>query len=219
MLKTHQELTIIPEEVKPSDFLDLMKQSASGGWRYTGEETARLVDPSSDVWQPADCFSHENGPGQSMVFVFVAVEHDRLYVSNVVSFARDELSIDEYNDVLRRFRVSVVEPAARKTPARVDLTEEEVALEEKLPSDVFDRLLAFSTAANKMTTILYPADRDRWLSFLTAAHREQVELDAHTLKRWLVEEQQWRPEAAAGLASEYDFSRRLLGRYSSENGA
>lgn len=217
VLKTYQELSIHPEAVSPDEFLDLMK-SCARGWQFIEEGATRAIDPAIDLWQPGGCFACRGGGQTAMVFVFVAVESDRLYVSNVVSALKDELSFDEYNEVLRRFRHEVVEAATEKAAARIELTDEDLSLRERLPGDAYSALVAFSSSASKASSVLRPVDRERWLGFLAAAHRGLSELDAYTLKRWLIEDQHFSPGTASTLASEYELSRRLLHRLAEGNG-
>jgi hypothetical protein len=57
---------------------------------------------------------------------------------------------------------------------------------------------------------LLPQDKERWLAFIAAAHQEKSQLNASTLRRWLVEVEGWSPEIAEQLAGEYSFGADLL---------
>ena len=156
MPRTSQELRIFPENASPAEFLDAMKQHRSDTWHYTGEG-ARQTPRESLSWEPSRYYSTREGPEHSMLFVFVIAEDDHLTVSNIVSFVRDHLSFDEYNRVLQSFCRDVVEPVTRHMPARIELTDEVVSLEDLLPPNVFHKLKQFAGTVNKGTSGLHPA--------------------------------------------------------------
>jgi hypothetical protein len=68
----------------------------------------------------------------------------------------------------------------------------------------------FSSCANKGTGASHPQDRERWNDLVLATHQERSTLDASTLRRWLVEVEEWPPEVADPLAIEYEYGRELL---------
>jgi hypothetical protein len=71
----------------------------------------------------------------------------------------------------------------------------------------------FSAAANKSTGSSHPCDEERWLEFVTAAHREKAALDASTLEQWLREGEGWPEDIASELAVDYEKARSLLSYY------
>ena len=135
-----------------------------------------------------------------------------LYVPNIISPARDRLSYDDYNDILNAFRDDVLRHVQPQNTIDVSLTGTTVDLRSQLPERVYERLHFFSVAANKMTGSSHPLDRERWMDFLIKSVEEGVTLDARTLSRWLIEEEQWEPDQASRLAEEYAFGRDLLER-------
>ena len=78
---------------------------------------------------------------------------------------------------------------------------------------VAEALRRFSVLANKSTGASHPLDRDRWFDFILLAHRENAQLDASVLARWLSESEGWFEDCARDLAGEYERSRSLLTRY------
>lgn len=129
---------------------------------------------------------------------------------NVISPARDRLNYGEYNQLLQSFAESVLVPLLRQSNIEFDLGGMEMDLKAKLPQHVYDRLCLFSQLANKNTGSSHPLDLERWMDFLVAIDEAQVELDSHTIARWLVEVEGWEGEQASRLADEYEFGRELL---------
>ncbi len=137
---------------------------------------------------------------------------DTLYVPNVISPARDRLSYEEYNEILRSFCDGVLVPLQKQNTIGFSLNTTDVDLSVQLPREVYDRLRRFSLAANKKTGSFHPLDQERWMDFLIASDQAQVSLDPHTIARWLVEVEGWESEQASRLAEEYEFGRELLQR-------
>jgi hypothetical protein len=137
---------------------------------------------------------------------------EKLYVSNILSPARDRLTYDEYNEILKSFSEAVLERMKAQHAIDFNLSGMDVDLSAQLPKDVYARLRLFSVAANKKTGSSHPLDQERWMDFLIASDKATVVLDSHTLARWLVEIEGWESEQASRLAEEYEFGRELLQR-------
>src|SRR5260370_40107650 len=90
------------------------------------------------------------------------------------------------------------------------LSDGQVELEHWMSHDTAEMLRRFSAFANKGTGSAHPADRDRWNSFVVAAHRGGSRMGAEDLRRWLIEGDGWPPEVADQLAVEYEYGRELL---------
>ncbi len=71
----------------------------------------------------------------------------------------------------------------------------------------------FSAAANKGTGSAHPYDKRRWFDFLIEAYKSGASLDSYTLRRWLIEEENWPDELATNLVEEYEFARSLLTQF------
>ncbi|MBD1864238.1 MULTISPECIES: hypothetical protein [Trichocoleus] len=82
-----------------------------------------------------------------------------------------------------------------------------------MTSTTFTLLLTFSLAANKSAAASHPLDRQRWHRFVTAAHKENADLDSLILQNWLIKDENWPEGLALKLSNEYELSRDLLAFY------
>lgn len=136
-----------------------------------------------------------------------------LYVSNIVPRKVGELSHDEYNYVLEEFHQRFVMPVSQELDIRVIFNGAERSVDNSMSSELASLLRTFSACANKSTGASHPLDKKRWYAFLTTAHKEKSLLDAFTLRRLLIEEEDWFEDIASELANEYEEGRSLLAYY------
>ena len=161
--------------------------------------------------EPTYCFACERREHRPAAVVFVTQKEPGLfYVPNVIPRDQRELSHDKYNGILSEFCDRFVRPAADHTGIRVELTDTQADLGSWLSPVAAQKLRMFSVAANRSTGSSHPSDQDRWMDFVVATHRDGSRLDAHTLRRWLTEVENWPPEVAERLALEYEFGREVL---------
>jgi hypothetical protein len=137
-------------------------------------------------------------------------EPTRLRLSSIFFRSSRELDIRRFNDLLEEFYRSIIEPCAERMGVRVELTSGDEDLSHWLSDAALDKFRRFSSSADKRAGYLLSRDRERWLEFVLAAHRERSRLDAGTLRRWLIEVERWSPEVADILAGQYAFAEELL---------
>jgi hypothetical protein len=128
----------------------------------------------------------------------------------VVPQQQHQLTYREYNGILEEFCERLLRPIAERSGLRVELSATQADLRHWLSAGAAERLRRFSALANKSTGASHPSDRERWNDFVVAAHRDGSNLDATTLRRWLIEVEGWPPEVADQLAIEYEYGRELL---------
>jgi hypothetical protein len=133
----------------------------------------------------------------------------RWYVPNIIPIASHQLSVDEYNRLLIDFKENLVDPACKDTSIRVQLTEDQIVLEEIVGNEAAEALRRFSSCANKFTGNAHPNDKKRWFEFLSAAQHSKVKLYDDILKATLIE-QGWSEEWADKLAFEFEYGCDLL---------
>jgi hypothetical protein len=210
-MKTYGELSIDLHGISLEKFGDVAEASATGGWARDRSKDEELKRNGGSAWFTFTLTGHKTLPS---AFLFVAQKKstDTLYVPNIISPARDRLNYDEYNEILQSFADSVLVPL--KDVISFDLSKADIDLSAELPKEVFDRLRNFCVLANKKTGSSHPLDQQRWMEFLIASDEAGVQLDSHTLARWLVEVEGWDNEQASRLAEEYEFGRGLLQRAS-----
>jgi hypothetical protein len=115
--------------------------------------------------------------------------------------------------VLENFVNLVAKPTVDEGQADATLTPGEVHLDDLVSPEVADKLRRFSRAANKSTGSVHTGDFDRWLDFLTEAHRRDCTLPPDLLGRWLREEEGWPEDTVAQLVTQYEFGEGLLHSY------
>ena len=208
-MKTYGKLSIDLHGMSPEKFGNLAETSATGGWVRDRSKDEEMRQYGDGAWFTFSLTGHETLP-PAFLFITQKDSTGTLYVPNVLSPARDRLNYEEYNQILRSFAEAVLVLLESQSAIEFSLDDMEIDLAKKLPQQVYDCLCLFSQAANKKTGSSHPLDLERWLAFLVVIDETQVELDSHTLARWLVEVEGWEDEQASRLAEEYEFGRELL---------
>ena len=134
-------------------------------------------------------------------------------VSNIVPRNVGELGIRKYNAILCDFATRIAEAAAPAGGFSVELSSSYESLDDWMDSGPADALRRFSHLANKSTGATHPRDKERWQTFLIAAHRASRRLDTDQLERWLIEVDGWSGDPARELVLEYEFALGLLDQY------
>jgi hypothetical protein len=209
-MRIFREMFIRGEPDRLTATLAEIAQTLSGGWFRDGETEKRLAALPTAV--RASCFGcfDDGGDRPGATVILTAKTPDVLYVSNVIPHSRRRLDYDQYNRVLTEFHERFVQPAVAKTGAVAELTDTQADLEQWLSPAAAEKLRRFSSCANKGTGASLPQDRERWNDFVLAAYQDRSTLDASTLRRWLVEVEDWPQEVADQLGVEYHCGRELL---------
>jgi hypothetical protein len=138
---------------------------------------------------------------------------DGYNVPNIVPIAHGELTIAQYNAVLKDFIERIAAPIAGDIGFTIATTSPRQSLEDWLSPDAAKKLRSFSGLANKSTGTNHPADGERWFDFLVAVHRAGDKLSSGTLARWLHDVEGWDEESAHRLAGKYETALSLLAHY------
>lgn len=182
----------------------------TGDWQrdWVLEQKLRLLAADDGSIYCFACPQNDRRPAASLCIT--QKDAVTFQVSNIVPAAKRQLSVEEYNDILKEFFDRFVQPALEKTGLSAELTESSASPEQWLSVEVAEKLRTFSASANKGTGSSLPVDRGRWNDFVVSAHRDGSQLDATTLRRWLIEIEGWPQEVAEQLAGEYEYGRELL---------
>ena len=135
------------------------------------------------------------------------IEAGVLNVGNIVPLKKNQLSVEEYNNVLMLFYKDIVAPFKEKNHY----------LEIPQPTDdIFDpltvmseialqKLKSFCGGANKSTGSSHPCDRVRWLDFICQTVDDESILDSTTLCNFLQDESYWgkKPHDYIGVMGSY----------------
>ena len=197
----------------PTALIDAAAQDLPVGWRRDTDAESRIRSDASAGERPTFVFSKALPEGgQALVFLLYQDHHFK--VTNIVPRGRlSRLDRPQYNDILSDFSERVIGPSARRLGYNCRLTDTALAIDHWLGPRAAQALKIFSSAANKGTGSAHPFDFERWSAFIILAHAEVSNLNASTLERWLVEEENWPSEVAADLGIEYEFGRQLLKAY------
>ena len=186
-----------------------IERAGDDGWFHDPVMEGRLNALTLST-EHTTCFSCTEKSDRPAASLLITRNDSGSYsASNVVPMTKYQLSHGEYNDILVEFTERFGE-VFRAEGSTVELTESEADLEHWLSRDVAALLRSFSTKANKGVGGARTIDRERWNAFVVAASQEGSNLDAYTLRRWLIEVEGWPPTVADRLASEYSFGRELL---------
>lgn len=188
-----------------------LKDRATPPWRYATEKEEQL----RELGEEGDALAFERAvtPGFEAAGLVLIADDDGLKVANIVPRELSELTHRAYNAILADFASEVARPAAMDAGYSVVMSNSTLQLENMVSPAVAEALRRFSVLANKSTGASHPLDRDRWFDFILLAHRENAQLDASVLARWLSESEGWFEDCARDLAGEYERSRSLLTRY------
>jgi len=210
MMKVFRDLFFRGDSERLLATMEEVERQLADGWSRDAETEGNLRTMALRG-EPTYCFACEQREHRPAAVVFVTQKEPGLfYVPNVVPRDRRELSHDEYNEILAEFCNRFVRPAADRTGVRIELTDTQADLGSWLSPTAAQKLRTFSAAANRSTGSSHPCDQDRWMDFIVASHRDGSRLDAHTLRRWLIEVENWPAEVAQRLALEYEFGREVL---------
>jgi hypothetical protein len=217
-VKVHQELRIGPlTSDQETGFISWIAEHPTDKWsRDLAREDELNREPGAKFY----CFACEEMPeipAATLLLIHPARRATSwLYASNIIPRSVRELTIDQYNLILRDFHDRLVKPGAKVIGVPVELSPSDQSIEDWLSPESAKLLKAFSHGANKSTGSSHPMDRQRWCDFLIALHRAGEILDEGLLERWLVEEEKWPDDVALDLICEYEFGRYLLGRFDSQ---
>ncbi len=209
-MKVFRDLFLRGDPERLQTTMEDVELQLTDGWSRDAEAEGNLRAMALRG-EPTYCFACEQRERRPAAVVSVTQKEPGLfYVPNIVPRDRRELSHDEYNQILAEFTDRFVRPTADRTGVRVELTDTQADLSSWLSSGAAQKLQAFSAVADRSTGASQPCDHDRWMDFILTAHRDGDRLDAHTLRRWLIEIENWPTEVAQRLALEYEFGREVL---------
>ena len=151
-----------------------------------------------------------SGPQPPAAGVALTLSGGLLDIANIVPSSVNELSHEEYNEILEAFARDVLRPPAAARGIEVAVSGGKIDIREMLSSEAYRLLETFAGNANKGTGSAHPSDRRRWVAFLVQAKREHRRPSPDVLERWFTEERGWPHDVSVELASEYEFAMDLL---------
>lgn len=202
-MKTYRELYFRGNPKQLINFIGVIGKYAVGDWKCV---------QNSDRWKEYlffDYIGEKVDKARVSIFIedIVKLNKNELKVGNIIPLEKDELSVDEYNDILVKFYNDVIKPY-KQINTEISISE---------PSDdTFDpttvitevalkKLEAFCNGANKSTGSSHPCDRERWFDFICQTVDDGRMIDASTLATFLKDEDYWgnKPDGYIGVIGKY----------------
>lgn len=210
-MKVFRELELYGSQSDLIEGIKAIEKRLDAGWVRNTEREEKISTVASGTNYCFTC--SKDGDREAASLWFSYQDDTTLYVSNIVPEEIRELSYDQYNLIIEEFYEQFVKPMTDQLGLEHLLTADAKQIEDWISKETAEKLRHFSKAANKSTGSSHPLDQQRWLVFLVSAHKENAQLDTHTLMRWLIETEGWFEEAASELGIEYEFARSLLKFY------
>lgn len=213
MLQVFRDLTIDGPRSKLRAFVAELSKSLPQAWTRDNlrekQINERTVSGSQVVFHVAAMPERPS----ARLYLWHKTDQDTYSISNIVPESASELSMFQYNDIVEEFR-KICAPIAKKLELNLSVTSDELDIANLLTARAMKALQSFESNANMAS--LHPFDRARWRRFLIFAYKDNVDLTAEKLGRWLVEERRWPDESAFRLVIEYEFALELLKDFDSE---
>lgn len=229
-MKTFCELYFRASPERLERFIDEIQDWATGDW------SVEIVDKPTMHWIE---FNYRGSRvDQAAVFITIGnrVLEGQLRVDNIVPLEKNQLSIDEYNSVLKFFYNEIIKPYKERhfdieiSQVTDDIFDPRTVISE----EALNKLKVFCAAANKSTGASHPCDRERWFDFICQTVDDDRIFDQDTLAKFLQDESYWgkREEGFLGamgafawdeehawqLASEYESACEILQYYKRTRG-
>jgi hypothetical protein len=205
-MKTFQDLYIHLNGFEMEALVDLFTKQCNEYWMRAIDREKK----SESLGEKAYCFEHsESGGLRNAGLTLFEKSHDVWYVPNIVPIESGQLSYDEYNNLLTDFTNSIVKPVIEDLPVSIELTKDQIFLEDITGEEIAGLLKKFSALANKSTGSSHPLDKKRWFAFIYAVNKAEATVHTDILERTLVE-QGWSEESSNELAIEFEFAQDLL---------
>ena len=118
--------------------------------------------------------------------VFLLEKENGYEIANIVPNEKGKLSYDEYNDILLKFFDECLKTHVEKNNIKLEITSDNVNLENYMTEKAAKKLRTFSSLANKSTGSSHPSDLERWNDFICQVFIDASENVQVILERWLV---------------------------------
>ncbi|MFZ2999752.1 MAG: hypothetical protein WA071_05440 [Undibacterium umbellatum] len=204
-MKKFQDL-IIKTDLQESEVTRIIASRLPESWVEPREFNADILAKVGGAYYAFDLKSSRSGRAR----LWMAPSENGIIVSNIIPLDKRELAPDEYNEILQKF----VEQGVKGSFDFI-LTDPEILLTDVLSEVSSQKLIAFSSSANKSTGHSHPLDEKRWLAFVYSTVKQDEEIDFELLVSFL-SEQGWDDESAQDLADDFSYARRAM-RYALES--
>jgi len=209
-MEIFRDLYVSADADRMAAVVEQFEHSLPPGWARDSE-AERNIRASPFGTRPTYCFicvGHGDLPAATLVLA--QKDPGTFFVSNIIPTSKHQLSYREYNSILEEFHDRALRPSSESGGLTAVLTEAQADLDHWMSPATAEKLRAFAACANQSTGAAHPSDRERWNEFVLSAYCDRSQMDASTLRRWLIEFEGWPSELADQLALEYEYGRELL---------
>jgi len=209
-MKVFQDLFVTIPDDRITEILELIFSNLPLGWTRDLEGEKKLHEDVDKEFYLFICDKQEER--EKARIVFFQKENNTYYVSNIIPLGPDvnELTEDQYNKILNDFYQYCLQPHEASLSLNITMTKDNLTLNGLVSNESASKLLAFSQAANKSTGNSHPSDKARWYDFIKSIVSQGDNLTPDKLFKWLVEDENWRPDIADKLVIEYENEVGLL---------
>jgi hypothetical protein len=216
MVKVFRELTVFVEPQTLESLISRIESRLSDGWSRGREREQELRRLGSEQYFIFLCDANAEHPA---VVLAMHLDGRRLKVVNIFPQEAGQITVRQYNEILCDFYLRCLHPAALEAGLLVELSSDELTIEETLHPEVLDRLKRFVFCAEGLwsrPSWLHRCDQERLFAFLFEAHRHSNEIDVGLLRHWLENDRRWPSNKVDQLLREIEFGADLLS-YGDEN--
>lgn len=207
-MEDFQEFEMILNDTE-IDFSQLLAQSCSSPWSFDEEGSENTASIGG-----VSIFRFLSSGDSSSKPAWLAVaqkSEDTFYVSNLGPEKFGSFTRSEYNSVLQSFLKNVVARIPNQESFVAVLGPAKIEMSVLIGEEAFNLLKLFSSNANR--NALHPNDRERFYDFIGLLHREEIDLDEVTFKRWLTDEEKWSDEQASDVQRDFTTCQEVLSHF------
>lgn len=210
-MEEYRKLEIMGQKLELREFMSHLKTKKIKGFTYSKKKSDDYADMIFAEKGAAACFLSKS----KKLFessVWLVLDENKIWVSNIISKSKNYLSLSEYNDVLKAFYDALLK-SFPEIAARTQISDAQVSMESKISANVFKSLTLWESNCNKNGGICHPHDYERWLQFIIVSYKEASKLKRDDLQKWLLEDREWgecRMDIIQQLGSLYEFGMELL---------
>lgn len=184
-------------------FVDNIGEYAIGDWR----SVPKAKSGELKEYLSFDYSGNKVENASVAIYLGDMIKTGELRVINIVPLNKNQLSVEEYNDVLMLFYKDIVVPFKEKNnyveiPQPSDDIFDPLSVMSKT---ALEKLKKFCGAANKSTGSAHPCDRERWLNFICQTVVDERIIDSDTLRNFLQDKEYWheKPDDFLGVMGSF----------------
>lgn len=175
---------------------------------WTHDEEGQSGDPNFTV------FRHHGNDAHSSVRLRLRQSNSGFDVSSINPQGFEDISVQQYNDLLQDFAEIVVTPAIKHNGAAMTLSNKRQSPIDWFKPNAAYALHKFSINKDKKVDYLDPGDKNRWMNFLISAHGSDfADSVFDNLEQWFRHSEGLSDDLSHSLSVDLRSSAKLLRYY------